>query len=141
MITKCYKCYINTGKTCRLSVAVKTYGFTVLRWDCTVWPGLQHGKRSKAVYSVISHSFAKLFGKPSLKYLDQCKTKRKRYWVDQLNVFPVIIKHKHNMSSCLQDEMGLNCVSVHTLRKQEWTQIWWLHNVINAKETLERRVA
>ena len=45
------------------------------------------------------------------------------------------------MSSCLQREMGLNCVSVHTLGKQESTQIWWLHNVINAKETLERRLA
>ena len=44
------------------------------------------------------------------------------------------------MSSCLQDEMGLNCVSVQTLRKQEWTQIWWLHNVINALQTLERRL-
>ena len=117
-----------------------TYDFIVLLSVCSVLPLLQHVKRSKAVYSVISHSFAKLFGKPSLKYLDQCKTKRKRYWVDQLNVFPVIIKHKHNMSSCLQDEMGLNCIRVHTLRKQEWTQIWWLHNVINALQTLDRRL-
>ena len=44
------------------------------------------------------------------------------------------------MSSCLQDEVCLNCVSVHTLRKQESTQIWWLHNVINAIQTLERRL-
>ena len=115
-----------------------TYGFIVLQCECTVWPVLQHVERSNAVYKVISHSFAKLIRKPWLKYCDQCKTKRKRYWVDQLNVFPVIIKHKHNMSSCLQDEMGLNCVSVHILRKQEWTQIWWLQNVINAIQTLER---
>ena len=117
-----------------------TYGFTVLQYDCTVWPVLHHGKRSNAVYSVISHIFAKLIRKPWLKYWYQCKTKRKRYWVDQLNVFPVIMKHKHNMISCIQDEMGLNCVSVHTLRKQEWTQIWWLHNVINAIQTLGRRL-
>ena len=117
-----------------------TYGFIVLLSVCAVLALLQHVQRSKAVYSVISHSFAKLIRKPWLKHSDQCKTKRKRYWVDQLNVFPVIIKHKHNMSSCLQDEMGLNCVSVHTLRKQEWTQIWWLHNVINALQTLERRL-
>ena len=102
-----------------------TYGCIVGLCGCTVWQVLQHVKRSNAVYSVISHSFAKLI----------------RYWVDQLNVFPVIIKHKHNMSSCLLDEMGLNCVSVYTLRKQESTQIWWLHNVINAIQTLERRLA
>ena len=117
-----------------------TNDFIVLLSVCSVLPSLQHVKRSKAVYSVISHSYAKLIRKPWLKYSDQCKTKRNRYWVDQLNVFPVIIKHKHNMSSCLQDEMGLNCVSVHTLRKQKWTQIWWLHNVINAIKTLERRL-
>ena len=74
-----------------------TYGFIVLQCDCTVWPVLQHVKRSNAVYSVISQSFAKLSRKPWLKYSDQCKTKRNRYWVDQHNVFPVIIKHKHNM--------------------------------------------
>ena len=117
-----------------------TYDFIVLLSVCSVLPLLQPLKRSKAVYSVISHSYAKFIRKPWLKYWDQCKTKRKRYWVDQLNVFPVIIKHKHKMSTCLQDEMGLNCVSVHTLRKQEWTQIWWLHNVINAIQTLERRL-
>ena len=117
-----------------------TYGFIVLQCDCTVWPVLQHVKCSNAVYSVISQSFAKLIRKPWLKYWDQRKTKRKRYWVDQLNVFPVIIKHKHNMSSCIQGEMGLNCVSVHTLTKQDWTQISWLHNVINAIQTLERRL-
>ena len=117
-----------------------TYGYIVRLCGCTVWPVLQYVKRYRALYSVISQSYAKLIRKPWLKYWDQCKAKRKRYWVDQLNVFPVIIKHKHNMSSCLQDEMGLNCVSVHTLRKQEWTQIWWLHYVINAKETLERRL-
>ena len=117
-----------------------TYGFVVQQCDCTVRLVLQHVKRSKAIYSVILHSFAKLIRKPWLKYSDQCKTKRKRYWGDQLNVFPLIIKHKHNMSSCLQDEMGLNCVSVHTLTKQESTQIWWLHNVINAIQTLERRL-
>ena len=44
------------------------------------------------------------------------------------------------MSSCLQDEMGLNCVSVHTLRKQESTQICWLHNVVTATQTLKRRL-
>ena len=64
MITQCYKCYTNTGKTFRLSVAVMTYGCTVLQCDCTVWPVLQHGKRSYAVYSVISHIFAKLIRKP-----------------------------------------------------------------------------
>ena len=127
--------------TFRLSVAVLTYGFIVVLCGCTVWPVLQCVKRSRALYSVISHSHAKLIRRPWLKYLDQCKTNRTRYWVDQLNVFPVIIKYKHNMSSCLQDEMGLHCVSVHTLTKQEWTQIWWLHNVINAKEKLERRLA
>ena len=109
-----------------------TYGWIVGLCGCTVWPVLQHVKRSNAVYSVISHSFAKLIREPWLKSWDQCKTKRKRYWVDQLNVFPVIIKHKHNMSSCLQDEMGLNCVKVLIVRKQEWTQNWWLQNVINA---------
>ena len=117
-----------------------TYDFIDIISVCSVLPLLQHVKRSKAVYSVISQSYAKLIRKPWLKYWDQCKAKRKRYWVDQLNVFPVIMKHKHKMSSCLQDEMGLNCVSVHTLRKQEWTQIWWLHNVINALQTLERRL-
>ena len=116
------------------------YGFIVLQCDCTVLQVLQLVKRSKAAYSVISQSFAKVIRKPWLKYWDQRKTKRKRYWVDQLNVFPLIIKHKHNMSSCLQDEMGLKCVSVHTLTKQESTQIWWLHNVINAIQTLERRL-
>ena len=121
-----YKCYTNTGKTFRLSVAVMTYDFIVLLSVCSVLPLLQHVKRSKAVYSVISHSYAKLIRKPWLKYWDQCNTKRKRYWVEQLNVFPVIMKHKHNMSSCLQVETGLNCGSVHTLTKQEWTQIWWL---------------
>ena len=65
MITKCYKCYTNIGKASfRLSVAVMTFGFTILQCDCTVWPVLQHGKRSKAVYSVISHIFAKLIRKP-----------------------------------------------------------------------------
>ena len=44
------------------------------------------------------------------------------------------------MSSCLQDEMGLNCVSVHILRQQDWTQNWWLQNVINAIQTLEWRL-
>ena len=117
-----------------------TYGFIVLQCDCTVWPVLQHVKCSNAVYSVISQSFAKLIRKPWLKYSDQCKTNCKSYWVDQLNVFPVIIKHKHNMSSCLQDEMSINCVSVHTPRKQESTQIWWLHNVVTATQTLERCV-
>ena len=117
-----------------------TYGFMVLQCDCTVLPVLQLVERSKAVYSVISHSYAKFIREPRLKYWDQCNTKRKRYWVDQLNVFPVIIKHKHNMSSCIQDEMGLNCVSVHTLTKQDWTQISWLHNVINAIQTMERRL-
>ena len=117
-----------------------THDFIVLLSVCSVLPSLQHVKRSKSVYSVISHSYAKLIRKPWLKYSDQCKTKRNRYWVDQHNVFPVIIKHKHNMSSSLQDEMGINCVSVHTLRRQKWTQIWWLHNVINAIKTLERRL-
>ena len=98
-----------------------TYDFIVLLSVCSVLPLLQHVKRSKAVYSVISHSYAKLIRKPWLKYLDQCKTNHRRYWNDQLNVFPVIIKHKHNMSSCLQDDMGLNCVSVHTLWKEEST--------------------
>ena len=103
-----------------------TYDFIVLLSVCSVLPVLQHVTCSKAVYSVISHSYAKLIRKPWLMYLDQCKTNRKRYWVDQLNVFPVIIKHKHNMSSSLQDEMGLNCGSVHTLTNQELTHIWWL---------------
>ena len=117
-----------------------TYGYIVGLCGCTVWPVLQYVKRYRALYSVISHSYAKLIRKPWPKFCDQCKTKRKRYWADQLNVFPVIIKHQHKMSSCLQDEMGLNCVSVLTLRKQESTQIWWLHNVINAIQTLERRL-
>ena len=138
MITQCCNCYTNTGKMCRLSVGVVGYGFIVLQCDYTVWPVLQHVKRSNAVYSVIWQSFAKLIRKPWLKYSDQCKPKHKRYWVDQLNVFPVIIKHKHNMSSCLQDDMGINCASVHTLRRKEWTQIWWVENVINAIKTLER---
>ena len=94
-----------------------THDLIVLLCVCSVLPGLQHVKRSKAVYSLISHSYAKLIRKPWLKYWNQCKTKRNRYWVDQLNVFPVIIKHKHNMSSSLQDDMGINCVSVHTLTK------------------------
>ena len=91
-----------------------TYDFIVLLSVCSVLPLLQPLKRYRALYSVISHSYAKLIRKPWLKYWDQCKAKRTMYWVDQLNVFPVIIKHKHKMSSCLQGEMGLNCVSVHT---------------------------
>ena len=63
MITKCYKCYTTTGKTFRLIVGVMTYGFIVLQCDCTVWPVLQQVKRSKAVYSVISHRYAKLIRK------------------------------------------------------------------------------
>ena len=64
MITYCYKCYTNTGKTFRLSVAVMTHDLIVLLCVCPVLPGLQHVKRSKAVYSVISQSFAKLIRKP-----------------------------------------------------------------------------
>ena len=50
--------------TFRLSVGVMTYGFIVLQCDCTVLPGLQLVKCSYAVYSVISHSFAKLIREP-----------------------------------------------------------------------------
>ena len=64
MITKCYKCYTNTGMTFRISVAVITYGFIVLLSVCGVLSLLQHVKRSKAVYSVISHSYVKLIRKP-----------------------------------------------------------------------------
>ena len=64
MITKCYKCYTTTGKFFRLIVAVMTHDFIVLLSVCLVLPLLQHVKRSKAVYKVISHSFAKLIRKP-----------------------------------------------------------------------------
>ena len=40
------------------------YGFIVLLSVCSVFSGLHHVKRSKAVYSVISHSYAKLIRKP-----------------------------------------------------------------------------
>ena len=63
-ITKSYKCYTTTGKTFRLIVAVMTHDFIVLLSVCLVLPLLQHVKRSKAVYKVISHSFAKLIRKP-----------------------------------------------------------------------------
>ena len=62
-ITKCYKCYTTTGKTFRLSVGVMTHNFIVLLGICSVFSGVQHVKRSKAVYSVISHSYAKLIRK------------------------------------------------------------------------------
>ena len=64
MMTQCCNCYTTTGKTFRLSVGVMTDGFIVLQCDCTVWQVLQHVKRSKAVYSVISHIFSKLIRKP-----------------------------------------------------------------------------
>ena len=64
MITKCYKCYTNTGKTFRLIVAVMTHDFIVLLSVCAVLALLQHVQRSKALYKVISHSFAKLIRKP-----------------------------------------------------------------------------
>ena len=75
--------------------------------------------------------------KLSLAYEIQCKSTRKTCFFNEFNTFPRNFAPTMLYALLFIGAAGLMGLSIEALKKQEWTEVFWLDKVYNAKVNLE----